>query len=316
MNRIGIVLLASVLASQWAAGQLTFTVSTDKPSYASGETIELLGTVSNQTDTATTITGLWSGLVLPLFFDDVGLYTHLLPTNIPYVFPPGVSQAWLYQLEPDRLGLPNKDGIHMLRCSMVGYIDTTYVQFFDSVSFTAPAFHGGQLMVHFSAAIPPAEMQSLRDSAHAATLSSDTSMGFVTERWQIIGIIADSVFAKYEADSRIDWMELDRFILVDTVVITQVSCAPGPVSGYVLAQNYPNPFNPTCTIRYDVPKSQWVRLSVYDVFGRLISVLIDSDVAAGTHKPIFDGSNLASGVYIYRLQTDAFTQTRRMVLVR
>jgi hypothetical protein len=83
-----------------------------------------------------------------------------------------------------------------------------------------------------------------------------------------------------------------------------------------LHQNYPNPFNPITTIKYELPKSSEVRLSVYDILGREVSVLINERRDAGVHEVKFEGSGLSSGVYFYRLTVGSYTQTRKLVLVR
>jgi Secretion system C-terminal sorting domain len=70
---------------------------------------------------------------------------------------------------------------------------------------------------------------------------------------------------------------------------------------YLLSQNYPNPFNPTTTIEYELPNDAFVKLVVYDVLGRVIKTLVSEYKSAGSYKVIFDGSNLASGVYFYRI---------------
>ena len=69
-----------------------------------------------------------------------------------------------------------------------------------------------------------------------------------------------------------------------------------------LCQNYPNPFNPNSEIRYQISEFRIVRLSVYDLLGREVSVLVNEKKAPGMYQVKFDGSNLASGVYFYRLQ--------------
>jgi Secretion system C-terminal sorting domain len=68
----------------------------------------------------------------------------------------------------------------------------------------------------------------------------------------------------------------------------------------LLSQNFPNPFNPSTTIKYELPKSSEVTLSVYDMLGRQVSMLVNDRRSAGVHEVKFDGSNLASGVYFYR----------------
>jgi hypothetical protein len=83
-----------------------------------------------------------------------------------------------------------------------------------------------------------------------------------------------------------------------------------------MAQNYPNPFNPTTTIKYELPKSSMVRLSVYDILGREVSVLVNETVDAGVHEVRFEAAGLASGVYFYRLTAGSFVQTRKLLLVR
>ena len=88
-----------------------------------------------------------------------------------------------------------------------------------------------------------------------------------------------------------------------------------PVS-YLLLQNYPNPFNPSTTIKFELPKSSAVRLSVFDILGREVSVLVNEKRDAGVHKVKFDGSNIASGVYLYRLQAGSFVETKKMLVVK
>lgn len=71
-----------------------------------------------------------------------------------------------------------------------------------------------------------------------------------------------------------------------------------------LHQNFPNPFNPATIIGYDLPQSDDVRLEVFDMIGRRVALLVDSQVAAGHHQVSFDASRISSGIYIYRLQID------------
>ncbi|MEX0599015.1 MAG: T9SS type A sorting domain-containing protein, partial [Rhodothermales bacterium] len=83
-----------------------------------------------------------------------------------------------------------------------------------------------------------------------------------------------------------------------------------------LVGNYPNPFNPTTTIQYALPEGAYVRLEVFDVTGRSVSVVVDGVQSAGVHEARFDASGLASGLYMYRLETGAFTKTSPMILMK
>lgn len=85
---------------------------------------------------------------------------------------------------------------------------------------------------------------------------------------------------------------------------------------FQLEQNYPNPFNPATQIRYTISQSGTVRLGVYDTQGRLVHSLANRTQAPGTYTVSFDGADLPSGTYLYRLETPAGMQTRRMVLVK
>ncbi len=85
---------------------------------------------------------------------------------------------------------------------------------------------------------------------------------------------------------------------------------------FSLYQNYPNPFNPTTTIRYDVPSASRVRLSIYDLLGREIAVLVDDERPPGRFAVAFDAGSLSTGVYFYRLSTLEFSQVRKLVVVK
>jgi hypothetical protein len=92
---------------------------------------------------------------------------------------------------------------------------------------------------------------------------------------------------------------------------------------FALYQNYPNPFNPATKIKFDVPKSGNIQLNIYDISGRLVSTLFNKTIKAGRYEIDFDGKNLSSGVYFYRiaihsdkLVTEDYTETKKMVLIK
>jgi len=85
---------------------------------------------------------------------------------------------------------------------------------------------------------------------------------------------------------------------------------------FQLAQNFPNPFNPSTQIRYSLPKSSLVKIEVFSSLGQRIAVLVNEQKPAGEHTFQFNAQNLASGVYLYRIITPEFSQTRLMNLVK
>jgi len=85
---------------------------------------------------------------------------------------------------------------------------------------------------------------------------------------------------------------------------------------YALHSAYPNPFNPVTTLGFDLPENSRVRLSVYDISGRLVAAVVDGWRSAGYHEVAFDASHLASGVYIYRLEAGDFSANGKMILMK
>lgn len=83
-----------------------------------------------------------------------------------------------------------------------------------------------------------------------------------------------------------------------------------------LLGNYPNPFNPTTAISFQLSASSSVTLKIHDILGREIETLVNEKMQPGTYRRMFDGSRLASGVYYYRLTAGAFTDTKRLLLVK
>ncbi|MBZ0203974.1 MAG: T9SS type A sorting domain-containing protein [Ignavibacteria bacterium] len=105
------------------------------------------------------------------------------------------------------------------------------------------------------------------------------------------------------------------------VGITQISTEVPNL--FSLSQNYPNPFNPTTNIGFRIANFGLVRIIVYDALGREIQTLVDQELTPGTYEVRFDGSNLPSGVYYYKLafrqagsSTGSFTETKRMVILK
>ncbi len=90
----------------------------------------------------------------------------------------------------------------------------------------------------------------------------------------------------------------------------------GTMDDFALAQNYPNPFNPSTQIRFSLPSSHVTRLTVYDVLGREVAVLVDGVLAQGSHSVNFDASAFTSGVYLYKLEAGGMVLTKRMTLVK
>jgi type IX secretion system substrate protein len=87
-------------------------------------------------------------------------------------------------------------------------------------------------------------------------------------------------------------------------------------SKFYLYQNYPNPFNPTTNIKFDLPKSGHVKITVYDIAGKVVEIIADKDFNAGSYIADFKADNLSSGIYFYKIETADFTAIRKMMLIK
>jgi hypothetical protein len=117
-----------------------------------------------------------------------------------------------------------------------------------------------------------------------------------------------------------------RISLPSDTVISDIEDIPGEGSseqnpgktpdGFFVSQNYPNPFNPVTHINFTLPKSEFVTLNIYDTQGIKVTTLVERKLHAGEHSFIFDGSNLASGIYYYEITAGDKRDVRKMVLVK
>jgi len=110
-----------------------------------------------------------------------------------------------------------------------------------------------------------------------------------------------------------NWSTVWRFS-VNVVGINSISTVLP--TKYKLYNNYPNPFNPATKIKFDLPKNGFTKLIIYDITGREITVLVNSNLNAGTYEYQWNASNLSSGVYFYRLEAGEFLEVKKMILIK
>jgi hypothetical protein len=107
------------------------------------------------------------------------------------------------------------------------------------------------------------------------------------------------------------------FYLPDSVTLNAVNTEQNILSdNYELLQNYPNPFNPNTNISFSIPQAGFTKLTVYDILGNEVAVLVDDFLNAGNYTTTFNAANLSSGVYIYRIQTENYTKAKQMILLK
>ncbi len=116
--------------------------------------------------------------------------------------------------------------------------------------------------------------------------------------------------------------EFEKMIYVSTKInnennnkLTESADLSMPTS-FFLSQNYPNPFNPMTKISFGIAHSGFVQLKLFNLLGKEVRTIINSNLPSGVHEVSFDGSDLTSGVYVYRLVMENYTETKRMTLVK
>jgi hypothetical protein len=147
----------------------------------------------------------------------------------------------------------------------------------------------------------PAEEVAVYFSVRSPTLNADTA-----------------IWVYYTVYSHVDpsVSETDSVRLYMTVTDVDDGDNPALPGSFTLEQNYPNPFNPTTTIAYNLSVGSTARLEVFDILGREVDRVELGHLSAGPGNIEYDGSHLASGVYLYRFSTESASETRKMILIK
>jgi hypothetical protein len=134
-----------------------------------------------------------------------------------------------------------------------------------------------------------------RDAQYAWSSKSTSQWWNTPANWEVVALVgADAIYS----------------VSNETEIVDQPNA-------YALQQNYPNPFNPSTTIQFSLAAAENVTLEVYNMLGQKVATLLQGErMAAGNHMQRFDASSLASGMYVYRISTPNFVQSRTMMLIK
>jgi glucuronoarabinoxylan endo-1,4-beta-xylanase len=152
------------------------------------------------------------------------------------------------------------------------------------------------------------EIQRSVDKQSFVTIGYAEGKGTTTERQSYSFIdygVGEQLFY------RLKQIDLDGTFQYSNIV--EVSSVP---KIFTLSQNFPNPFNPVTQIKYSIPEESYISLIVYNLVGEKVATLFEGNQKAGYHVASFDGSKLAGGVYLYRLNANDFTETRKLIILK
>jgi subtilisin family serine protease len=169
--------------------------------------------------------------------------------------------------------------------------------------------------------LSPASITPLNGAISAYTYANGNIAGLIYQDgfnglvYFAFNFEAASAVAQYTARRIVLNNILNWFNSIQGGVLPQPPGTPEPTV-FDLKQNYPNPFNPATDITYDLPVASHVKITVWDLNGRLVATLVNEQEVVGRHRVTFTSGNLATGVYLYRLETNGATLTRKMVLIK
>ena len=197
----------------------------------------------------------------------------------------------------------------------VEFGNTEYAKSCDSLKITASCLTAGSAVEVY--------LDSIDVNTKIAVCAIDTTgswTNFQTFTTDLLNPISGNhdVYLKFVGSGSGELFRLQSFQFITNSKPTATNSRPEnnlPRSFY-LEQNYPNPFNPVTRIKYSVPKTSYLTIKVYDVMGREVATVFDGVQQAGNYTAILDGSNLPSGIYFYKMETNGFVETKKMVFLK
>ena len=151
-------------------------------------------------------------------------------------------------------------------------------------------------------------------SANTAIVTA-TMIG-TTDTLQVKGLRAGGPIVVTVTAKDVDNSQISTTFNVTVTGNTGVEVQPNIPTEFSLSQNYPNPFNPSTTIQFGLPTASNVTLKVYNILGEEVANVVNQAMPAGYHTVVFDGSKLASGIYIYRIEAGNFVQVKKMMMLK
>jgi hypothetical protein len=233
-------------------------------------------------------------------------------------------------------GLPNRwvtrvtvhpDSANLCYVSLSGYkVDSTGAHIFRTTNYGAnwTAINGN---------LPDAPVNDIIiDPNLANTLYIGTDIGvFVTRNrgqvWSILGgglpssVPVHDLTLHNPTRKLVAWTHGRSALYVNVDAVLSINPEAGNINGFSLQQNYPNPFNPYTKIKFSVPyntggTASRVKLTVYDMLGRNVRTLVNDKMSQGIYEVTFYSDNLSSGIYYYKLETQSYADTKKMILVK
>jgi len=145
-------------------------------------------------------------------------------------------------------------------------------------------------------------------------ITSDNGVTWFTKNqgFNLVPSVSSLVFANnfIFTGTRTVWRRLYSEIIAIQNISSEIP------NEFSLSQNYPNPFNPTTNIEFSIPEKSFVNMKIFDITGKAVAELVNENLSAGTFRYEFNAGNLSSGLYFYKLETEKFSETKRMIFLK
>ena len=218
------------------------------------------------------------------------------------------GQKWTTILSNKSGNWPNVGNDIPLTIAFNNYNSQFYQGQMDEVSVWNKALTANQINI---------VMNDTLSAAYYSTTDSGLVAYYRFDKWEDLGVNVDG------ADDIRDFSVYNNHgdaygspLLVLSGAVASVEDEMQLPTEFQLYQNYPNPFNPITKIKYSIPTSSLVILKIYDILGREIEILINEEKPSGDYEVEFDGGEITSGIYFYRIQAGDYVETKKMVLMK
>ena len=293
-------------------GQGLLKVSTDSSSYSHGQSIKIMVSILNNSDTEFSLETSSSCQAEFILNDFNSLENKECTCDIIYLtFQAGDLRRWYWTFDPKIYGLPSETDEQML----IGYFPGTGMR--DTLVFEASQFLGGQLYVVISNETPDSLFNSLKDSLNVEVLQSSTYNTVREEIWQIYGYSIKSIISSFSNDARFQEIDFIRSTEYDSVTITGLN-EDILINDYELVSKlYPNPFNPMTSIDILLKQTQNISINIYNILGEYITTLHNGRLFANKkYKFTFNANTLPSGLYIIQIKSSKFVINRKALFIK
>lgn len=175
---------------------------------------------------------------------------------------------------------------------------------------------GGYIIAGMSAAAGSYDIYTVRTNSTGDSLWTIITGGGSDDRGHAVSIMPNGSFMVSGWTWSYGQGSGDVYLIKLSEALTGISGNNNIPTTTALSQNYPNPFNPNTQIKYQLSKAGIVKLKIYDALGKEIRTLVNEFKNAGNYEVQFDGSKLASGMYFYKIETESFSDVKKMVLIK